>query len=654
MRPGAEATQGARPSRIPWRGIAVGTALLPLNAWWLARVEVATSGTVRATTSNGPYPSTLSLFANVVCVLVVIGMVNAALGRLRASWVLSQAEMLIVYVMLCIGTCVTSIDFFDVLLPMLGHPVHYATESNGWQDLFIRYLSPLLYVRDKAALEAWYRGGADPWAWEHVRAWLVPVGMWSGFALVLIGVMFCMNTLLRIQWTRHERLSYPIIELPLDITHPSGAFYRNPVMWMGFGLAGAVSLLNGLAVLTPGVPSLPIKAQDISVYFPSPPWNAMGWTPMAFYPFAIGLGFLLPADMLFSCWFFALFWRAERIASALYGLSEYRPNFPYVNEQSFGVYMGVALLAVWAARRHLAHVARQAWRATERESDAPMSYRTALVGTVGGFLFCVGFFHVAGLPLWMCFVSFGIYFAIAVACTRMRAELGPPAHDLHNGGPDYILTAVLGTRGMSPGALGALTWFWWFNRAYRSIAMPYQLEAFKIAERRSISMRGMAVALGVAGVVGIVSGVAVLYAMPYRLGAEMKMAGHFPYFGWEAFNRLSAWMQTPRDTDVPAVVAIFVGLLMTIALQFGRMRFQWWPFHPLGLAVSGSFSMSTMWLPMFIAWVCKVTALRYGGLATYRRAAPFFLGLMLGDYVFGCAWPMVGWLLRANTYCYYF
>jgi len=245
--------------------------LLPLNAWWLARVEVATSGTVRATTSNGPYPSTLSLFANVVCVLVVIGMVNAALGRLRASWVLSQAEMLIVYVMLCIGTCVTSIDFFDVLLPMLGHPVHYATESNGWQDLFIRYLSPLLYVRDKAALEAWYRGGADPWAWEHVRAWLVPVGMWSGFALVLIGVMFCMNTLLRIQWTRHERLSYPIIELPLDITHPSGAFYRNPVMWMGFGLAGAVSLLNGLAVLTPGVPSLPIKAQDISVYFPSPP-----------------------------------------------------------------------------------------------------------------------------------------------------------------------------------------------------------------------------------------------------------------------------------------------------------------------------------------------------------------------------------------------
>jgi len=36
-------------------------------------------------------------------------------------------------------------------------------------------------------------------------------------------------------------------------------------------------------------------------------------------------------------------------------------------------------------------------------------------------------------------VAFGIYFGIAIAATRMQAELGPPAYDLHNGRPDYIL-----------------------------------------------------------------------------------------------------------------------------------------------------------------------------------------------------------------------
>ncbi len=485
-------------------------------------------------------------------------------------------------------------------------------------------------------------------------AWYKPVLAWSGLAAAMIGVMFCMNVLLRVQWTRNEKLSYPIIELPLDLTDPSGRFYRQPAMWLGFGVAAAISLINGLAVLMPGIPSIPIKARDISVNFPSPPWNAMGWTPIAFYPFAIGLGYLLPVDMLFSCWFFALWWRVERIGSAYFGLSEFRPNFPYVNEQSFGIYMAVAALAVLGARRHLAEVVRAAWRGTQREADEPLSYRTALVGLVVGLCVCVAFFHLLGLPLWMCIVGFSIYFAIALACTRMRAELGPPAHDLHNGGPDYILTACLGTRGMSPQTLGALTWFYWFNRAYRSIAMPYQMESFKMAERRGMSLRAVTVALGVATVVGIASGCWALYALPYRLGAETGMAGHFTYFGWEAYNRLSSWIQTPRDTDVPAVMAILVGFVSTLGLHAARMRFSWWPFHPLGFAVSGSFSMSTLWMPMLIAWICKALTLRYGGLALYKRCAPFFLGLMLGDYLVGCLWPFVGWLIGANTYCYYF
>jgi len=645
---------GAEGSSFPYRAILIGTLLLPLNALYLARMEVGAGGTVRGTTANGPYPSTLSLFANVICILVVLGTLNSLLRRVRASWTLSHAELLIVYIMLSIGTCLTSIDYLDVLFPMLAHPLKYATPSNGWHQLFIRYLAPWSYVTDAAALKGWYEGGANPWAWPHIRAWLIPVAAWAGLALAMIWVMYCLNVLLRERWTRHEKLSYPIIELPTDITHPSGAFYRQPSMWIGFALAGGISLLNGLAVLIPGMPALPIKARDISVYFPSPPWNAMGWTPIAFYPFAVGLGFLLPADMLFSCWFFALWWRVERVASAYYGLSEYRPNFPYVNEQSFGIYMAVAALALYGARQHLAEVLRHAWQSGKRQPGSPMSFRTALLGSVAGFLICVFFFTQLGLPLWMALAGFAIYFAIAVACTRMRAELGPPAHDLHNGGPDYILTACLGTRGMSPQTLGALTWFYWFNRAYRSIAMPYQLEAFKIGEKRGISLTGIAAALGVSTVVGLVSGCLVLYALPYRLGAETNMASHFPYFGWEAYNRLASWIQTPRDTDFPAVIAILVGFFSALALHLMRMRFAWWPFHPLGYAVSGSFSMSTLWLPMLIAWVCKVAALRYGGLPMYRRCVPFFLGLILGDYLFGCAWPIIGWLIRANTYCYYF
>ncbi len=655
--PTDDSTTADRPTpdrAMPWRAIAIGCLLLPVNALWLAQMEVGASGSVHGTTSNGPYPSTLSLFANVIGFVVMLVAANALLRRWRPKWVLSSAEILVVYVMLTIGTCLTSIDFLDVLFPMLAHSTHYATPANGWHDLFIRTMPPWLHVGDADALKGWYLGNSNPYTWQHVTAWLVPIAAWAGFILVLLWVMLCMNALIRIQWTRHEMLSYPIIELPIDLASESSGFFRKPAMWIGFGIAASISLLNGLAVLYPGVPSLPIKAQDISPYFTGAPWNAMGWTPIAFYPFAIGLGFLLPADMLFSCWFFALMWRAERIVSAFYGWGEARPSFPYVNEQSFGIYMGVAALAIWGARRHLAAVAREAWRSGERTEDAPMSARTALLGLAAGYVLLVAFFHAVGLPWWMSALAIAIYLAIAIACTRMRAELGPPAHDLHNGGPDYILTACLGTRGFAPGTLAALTWFYWFNRAYRSIAMPCQLEAFRIGEKRGIGMRGMTVALVIAAVVGLASGCWALWALPYHAGAEARMAGHFTYFGTEAFNRLEGWIRSPRDTDVPAVIAIGAGFLQAIALHAARMRLAWWPFHPLGLAVSGSFAMSTMWMPMLIAWICKVSVLRYGGQAGYRRFLPFFLGLMLGDYLPGCLWPIIGRLLNANTYCYYF
>ena len=57
------------------------------------------------------------------------------------------------------------------------------------------------------------------------------------------------------------------------------------------------------------------------------------------------------------------------------------------------------------------------------------------------------------------------------------------------------------------------------------------------------------------------------------------------------------------------------------------------PFHPLGYCIGPG--LIWHWSPFFIAWLLKLVILRYGGLRFYRRALPFFLGLVLGDYVLG-------------------
>jgi hypothetical protein len=57
-------------------------------------------------------------------------------------------------------------------------------------------------------------------------------------------------------------------------------------------------------------------------------------------------------------------------------------------------------------------------------------------------------------------------------------------------------------------------------------------------------------------------------------------------------------------------------------------------------------------MPLLIAWTCKWLILRYGGVRLHRRATHFFLGLILGDYLLGCAWPLVGWALGISTYSF--
>lgn len=56
------------------------------------------------------------------------------------------------------------------------------------------------------------------------------------------------------------------------------------------------------------------------------------------------------------------------------------------------------------------------------------------------------------------------------------------------------------------------------------------------------------------------------------------------------------------------------------------------------------------WLDMFVAWLVKSLILRYGGLRLYQTALPFFFGLILGDFVAGSAWCIVGTVLHVNLF----
>lgn len=630
------------PHPVSLRSILLGLALIPPNVIWIVWME-RVDGQVFSTTAS-------LFFTAVFSLLMVVG-VNAGVKKKRPGRALRQGEMLTVFTLLSLGTAMAGVDFGSPLMTLMAHGTYFATPSNGWASLG-RFLPSWLIVRDTDALKGYYEGHSSLYTRTALAAWGPPLAAWAAFILALVWTMACLNVLLRAQWVEREKLTFPIVQLPLALTAEDGWLWRARLFWGGVALAGVLNLVNGLHFLFPLVPALTINGYDAGQWFPAAPWNAVGWTPIAVFPFVVGLGYLLPTDLLFSCWFFFLFWRLEKVGAVALGFDSARSRFPFIDEQMFGGYMAVCVFSLWSARSHLADVWRQAiGRAPAEDADEPLPFRVAVFGALGGFVFLIAFAAVAGLPVWLGVAFFGIYFAIAIAVTRMRAELGPPTHDLHFIGPNQTLPTILGTGTLGGNALGVMTLFYWFNRAYRCHPMPHELEGFKMAQASGTRMRGLVPAMLAACFVGFAATAWTILHVSYHLGAAGRIHGWASLgYGTEAYTKFAHWVRAPSGTDWGAVGGMGVGFTIAATLSVLRRTLLGWPLHALGFSLSGGWSMMWAWPSLFLAWMCKALILRYGSLRGYRAGLPFFFGVIVGDIAVGALWSLVGAIWGVPVY----
>ncbi|MDX1931020.1 MAG: DUF6785 family protein [Capsulimonadales bacterium] len=616
--------------------------LLPLNAYW-----VILSETVR----YAGHPTTTSLYYNCIFWLCLLLPVNALLRRFAPKAAFHRGELLLIYFSLQMTSALSGHDMAEVLLPILSHAHQHADAANNWAEILLPHLPRWLVVTDRAALDAFYTGHDSLYRPQNWQAWIVPLGFWCAFFGVLCAVMLAMNVLLRRQWTERERLPFPILTIPLEITRPDTPLFRSPLLWIGFALAVLLQFWNGLAFLYPSVPMLPIKVTDYR-FFSDRPWSAVGTVPIGFYPFGIALGMFLPVDFLFSSWFFFWFWKGQAVVSAAMAWDR-TPNFPYVTAQSLGGYLGVSLTALYLGRHHLKTIFGYLWGdhpASPDDADSPISYRAAAAVILIGMILLSAFCRFAGMSPFYIAAFWVIYLAIALAVTRMRGELGPPVHDLHMGGPDTILPQVMGPTSVDRQTLTLFGLFYGFNRAYRGHPMPIQLEALASAsrggfgrEQRSFSR----VLFGLMLVLGFVGPALAFWAilhLCYVHGAESAIIGPpnvFTIFGSEPWNRFRSQVRVPQPPQTGATIAIGVGTAFALLLNFLRMRIVGFPFHPVGYAVASSWGMGILWMPMLIAWVLKVLILRYGGLPLFRALLPLFYGVILGECVAGSLWTLL-------------
>jgi len=635
---------------VSLRALVIGIILIPPNCYWVAQSE-AVSGLT--------YLTIVSLFFNVTFTLLMLVGFNALYKRLAPKAALKQGELLTIFVMLSMGSSMTGNGFLLNLVLSLGHGSWYATPENEWSEMFSRHVPDWLAVKDKTALRGFYEGDSSIYLAENIKVWLKPLALWSIFAVVLIFTFLCVTVLVRKQWTEREKLSYPIIQLPLAMTQngTGNALFSNKLFLLGFGLMAAITIINGLHFYFPVVPNLRLRT-NISGLFTEKPWNAMGWLSIAIYPWIVGIVFFIPLDLCFSVWFFYLFTKAQRIIASAGGWHRL-PGFPYLYQQTTGGWLGLFLIALWLTRKHLKNVFIQTFRPglnTSERSDSskePMSPRTALIGLVLGLSFLILFCVAGGMSFWIALPFFALLIGLETTVTRMRAELGPPNHEFYLVGPSIILVSALGARRLGRKNLVMLTYLSFTDRSPASHPMPHQLEGFKMAERVGMNTKRLAAAMMMAVAVGIVAS---LWAWLHSAYGKGVASGFTGYVGipWESFNRLDRWLRYPGNTNYPELSFIGIGLFFSLIMMFLRTRFLWWPLHPVGYALSTSgWIINYIWFSFLVGWIIKWVTLKYGGLKAYRNAAPFFLGLILGEYTIGCFWNLLGIISGIRPYGFF-
>ncbi len=638
-------------ARWPWRGFVVGLVLLPFNCLWVLFME--------SMTAKGPFVSTVSLMFNVVFILFFLVLGNRLLRRLRPALALTQAELIIVYVTLTIATSIGGHDMFQVLMSIMTTGTWYASRPDASVQVLAHTMGNTtpywLVVANPEVLYGFYNGDATLYDRAVIAAWAPPLLWWSGFTLVLVFVMVCFSVLLRPLWADRERLTFPIIRLPIELTEPGTPVLRSPAFWVGFAIAAAVDLLNGLNYVQPAVPSLPVYL-DVGRYFRSSPWTAIGWLPVTFYPAIIGLGFLIPVDLVLSCTFFFFWWKLLYVIAAVIG-TQTQPGpwsesvFPYTMDQVFGAAMAIAFASIVSGKRYFAQVVRRVLGRPSEVDDAGegMRFRIAAGGIVLGSALLIAFSLRAGMSVGAAVTFFVLYYALALAIARIRAQFGSPVHDFTAVGPDRAITRAFGTANLGVRDLGMLTQYYWFNRSYRAHPIANSLEGVQMSAWAGMRARPVVLAIVISAAAAMIASAWWWLHIGYRVGTATHWTA-MDWFGTEAYTRLQSWLDAPKPANAVALFAMGAGFLSTLALSLLRARFPGFPLHPVAVPIAASWSIHLYWAPLLIAGTVKLFVLRYGGLRVYRAALPFFLGLIVGGAIVSCAWPLLSAALGLPIY----
>jgi hypothetical protein len=592
--------------------------------------------------------------------IILIGLTAAGSLPVLRRFAFSRRELLALYAILLICAPVLT---HAVVVWMLVKNVAYfysARVNTHWQTMFLPQVPTWWAPTDPAAVVDFFEGHARvPWA-----LWAVPLAAWGSFLVAIFVASFSAMALLSRQWINHERLAFPFAQMPLELV--SAGPGRNgeagarltavPAFWIGLAVSLGINLLSGSAERFPSLPHITTFWYELIPWQRTGPLAGLGAITICLWPWMIGLAYLIPKDLSFSFWFFSLVrWGLTVIAIAAGATPDlpenwYYTTFPAPYHQGGGATLALLGWALWIGRRHLARAVRiAAGRSTGAERREAATYRWALAGLTGAVAYMTCFLVLSGCRAAFAFALVAVMLGYFIVWARLRAENGMSFLAFPTQIQD-LLYLPFGTQAFRVPELITLTTMRWAYTPGFSVSSEVfagaSLEALKIADAARLHRRRLAFATGAAFVISVIAGIWIFMVGVYHYGWFGLVVSRGGWLGPQSIadgNRIVNHL-TGADVlhpDWAALLAIGIGAAVTTGLALLRLRFWWWPFHPVGYLAANSWGFHWWALPFFIGWGLKALTVRYGGLRLYRTLAPVTVGLIAGDLANMGVWAVV-------------
>ncbi|AOY60326.1 MULTISPECIES: DUF6785 family protein [Desulfococcus] len=598
-------------------------------------------------------------------ILVWLTVLTALAGRVFKRALFTGKELVIVWMLMFLVSGIAYTGLVRTFFINLTAPYHFATVGNAWKEVLHPILPRAWYPNDAEAVERLYNGLPDgrrmgwwtlvthiPW-----RAWIGPLMVWGGFILLCYGVMICLVNLFSRQWIYNERMNFPLLRVPQLLADAldqgrTGAFFGNRFLAAGLFVPIFLHTVNGLNFYFPEVPQIPTLILA-GPYFPQYGlFSGFHKLKIYIYPAFIGFAFLTTRQISFSFWFFfiagglimgLLAVLGYNIPDAALGVT-FGPTLTRPEEtQMIGAYGVFFLFILWLSRYHLREIFQTA--VGRRPAPTPVtewfSIRTAFWGSVAGISGIILWCWIFRMPFMVSVLVVGAFFMVMLVASRVICQGGIAYFTLTVAPIDGLL-ALFGPKFFTQvGLLGSAVMQKVLFVDLRESLMPSLVHSSSLTQRTT-NRRTIFLAMLITLLLAVTVSFVAMLALCYKFGArELQM-------DWTVQTTTTVYANVQRLIEAPPQntdwVRLFAaaGAVVMLVLVLCYHRFPWWPIHPIGYLTTYSSAMRILWVSFFIGWLANSLCMRYGGVALFKQLRYFFIGLIIGDFLMGGTWAVIG------------